>query len=196
METFPDNPFELFQKWFSLASQHESHDPHAMVLATINEQGQPSTRVVLLKELKPEGFIFYTNLGSQKARDIAHNPFVSLCFYWKSLRYQIRIQGTATLISACEADAYFATRPLGSQIAAWASKQSQVLTEREKLETEVAAYALQFGDGPVLRPPFWSGFCVHPESIECWQNRPYRLHERLIYQLSSDQTWIKKWLYP
>lgn len=196
----PETPFELFKAWFDEAQKSESDDPNAMCLSTVNEVGQPSARMVLMKDCdyKRGVFIFYTNLESRKAKDILTNPHVALCFYWKSLHKQIRIEGVAYSISEEEADAYFATRLLGSQIGAWASKQSRELKSREKLESEVAAHAKKFGDNPVPRPPHWGGFCVQPTAVEFWQERPFRLHDRLLYTPSAfeESGWEMKRLYP
>lgn len=195
-----DSPFDLFKLWFQEAEQIEGRDYNAMTLATVNEVGQPSVRFVLLKDFneKKGVFNFYTNFESRKAREILTNPHVALCFYWKSLKKQVRIEGIAYTISDNDADKYFASRALGSQIGAWASKQSQKLENREKLEKNVAKYAQKFGDGPIPRPPHWGGFCVQPSYVEFWQEKPFRLHERLVYTPSAfeESGWEKMTLYP
>jgi pyridoxamine 5'-phosphate oxidase len=171
-----------------------------MSLATVNEMGQPSIRMVLLKECDyTRGvFIFYTNLESRKATDILTNPHVALSFYWKSLKKQIRIEGVAYSTSAEESDRYFASRPLGSQIGAWASSQSRPLASREKLEKRVAQFAQKYGDGPVPRPAHWGGFCVQPTAVEFWEERPFRLHDRLLFKPDSfaESGWETTRLFP
>lgn len=193
--TCPENPFDFFNQWFEEAATKEINDPNAMSLATVGQDGHPSVRIVLLKMLDERGFVFYTNLESRKGLELKSNQNVSLCFHWKSLLRQIRIEGKATPVSDEEADAYFAGRPQGSQLAAWASQQSRPLESREVLEQALAEYALQFGDGPVPRPPFWSGYRVAPRAIEFWQDRPFRLHDRVIYE-KHDTQWIMTRLYP
>jgi pyridoxamine 5'-phosphate oxidase len=196
----PDNPFELFKTWFEEAQACEVNDPNAMCLSTVNEVGQPSSRMVLMKDCdyKRGVFIFYTNFESRKAKDILTNPHVALCFHWKSLKKQIRIEGVAYTASEEDADLYFSTRALGSQIGAWASKQSRELKSRDKLENEVAAVAKKLGDAPIPRPPHWGGFCVQPTAVEFWLERPFRLHDRLLYTPSAfeENGWEIKRLYP
>jgi pyridoxamine 5'-phosphate oxidase len=189
------DPFALFSAWFADAEGKEPNDPNAMALATVGRTGVPDLRMVLLKGFDAEGFVFYTNLESAKGGDLAYNPAVALLFHWKSLRRQVRVQGKAEPVSDAEADAYFATRPRDSQIGAWASRQSRPLESRFALEREVARYALKFGVGPVPRPPFWSGFRVVPARFEFWTDKPFRLHERLIFN-KEGTGWRTGHLFP
>ena len=191
----PIDPIELFNTWFHKAGESEPNDPNAMTLATVDEHGRPSARIVLLKGIQDGKFVFFTNLESRKGRELAQNPNVSLCFHWKSLHLQVRIEGTAHQVSNQEADAYFATRAVGSQIGAWASKQSRPLSDRSELEETLAAYSLKFGDDHIPRPPHWSGFAVTPEIIEFWEEQPFRLHNRLVYFHEND-AWQTIKLYP
>ncbi len=190
-----DDPIALFRSWFEEAIGAEVKEPTAMSLATVDASGQPDTRMVLLKGVDERGFVFYTNLGSPKAKALQRDPRVALCFYWDKLDKQIRIRGRAERVSDGEADAYFATRPRLSQIGAWASRQSQPMRGYFELETEVAKAAVGFGVGAVPRPPFWSGFCVVPEQIEFWKQKPFRRHERVLYTRAANG-WQKQWLYP
>lgn len=192
----PDtDPLALFREWLAEATQREPNDPTAMTLATVGADGQPSARMVLLKGVDEQGFVFYTNLESQKAAELAANPRASLLFHWKSLRRQVRIDGTVTGVSDAEADAYFASRPRGAQIGAWASRQSRALESRFALEKRVAEYTAKFGLGSVPRPAFWSGYRVKPGRIEFWQDRPFRLHDRLVYTRDRER-WRTDKLYP
>ncbi|WP_010299782.1 pyridoxamine 5'-phosphate oxidase [Candidatus Odyssella thessalonicensis] len=191
----PSDPIVLFNDWFQEAGEKELNDPNAMSLATVNKDGRPSVRIVLLKGITDGSFVFYTNTESRKGKDLTANPQVALCFYWKSLRRQVRIEGYAEPVTAAEADAYFATRPVGSQIGAWASQQSRPLQDRGQLEEALAAYSLKFGDDDVPRPPHWSGYRVIPQEIEFWQEQPFRLHDRIVYT-RHDDAWTIERLYP
>jgi pyridoxamine 5'-phosphate oxidase len=193
------DPLALFSAWFKQAEDKETNDPNGMALATVSPSGMPDLRMVLLKAFDAEGFVFYTNFGSAKGRDLKANPKAALLFHWKSLRRQIRIQGLVSEVTAAEADAYFASRPRDAQIGAWASRQSEPLSGRHELEREVARYALKFGLGPVPRPPHWSGFRVGPERFEFWTDKPFRLHERLIFIRENNEGtvgWRREHLFP
>lgn len=191
----PD-PFELFRTWLAEAEQTEPNDPNAMSLATVGEDGMPSVRMVLLKGFDEQGFVFYTNLASQKGRELAAHPKAALCFHWKTLKRQVRVEGLVTPVSEAEADAYFASRARDSRIGAWASKQSQEMDGRFELEQRVARYALKFNIGDIPRPPFWSGFRITPRKIEFWRDKPFRLHERKCYLRETDGRWQTTTLFP
>jgi pyridoxamine 5'-phosphate oxidase len=187
-------PFTRFADWFAAAQASEINDPNAVALATATPDGAPSLRVVLLKAWDERGFVFYTNLDSQKGREIAANPQVHLNLHWKSLQRQVRIGGTADLVDDAEADAYFATRPRESQLGAWASMQSQPLPDRATLETRIAEMAARFPN-EVPRPPRWSGWRVTPARIEFWQARDGRWHEREVFWREADG-WRFGLVYP
>lgn len=189
------DPFEAFTGWFEQARVEEPGDHDAVALASASPDGRPSIRMVLMRGYDSRGFVFYTNLESRKSRELTMNPVAAMCFHWKSTERQIRIEGPIELVSEAEADAYFAGRPRESQIGAWASKQSQVLEGRLKLERRVAKYAARFGVGKVPRPEFWSGFRLVPERFEFWDKRPFRLHERTLYTYDSSG-WASQKLYP
>ena len=189
------HPFALFEAWFAEAREGEPSDPNAMSLATSDAAGRPSVRMVLLKGLDDRGFVFYTNFESRKGREILGNSLASLCFHWKSLKRQVRIEGRVDQVTAGEADAYFATRPRDSQLAAWASLQSQAMSERFDLERRFAHYTQVYDGKTVPRPPHWSGFRVIPEAMEFWLDRPYRLHERVVFH-RQDGAWSAVRLYP
>jgi pyridoxamine 5'-phosphate oxidase len=191
------DPLALFQEWFAQARAEELNDPDAMALATVDADGLPDVRMVLLKQPGPEGFVFYTNLESAKGRQLAANPKAALCFHWKSLRRQIRVRGRVEPVGDEEADAYFATRPKDSRIGAWASRQSRPLEGRFALEKEVARFAAKYALAPVPRPPFWSGFRLVPLTMEFWRDRPFRLHERLTYaRADRNAPWKTEYLFP
>lgn len=188
-------PFQQFADWLAEAERKELNNPSAMSVATVDARGQPSLRMVLLRGFDERGFVFYTNLDSRKGRELRANARAALCFHWKSLDRQVRVEGKVEPVSSAEADAYFASRPKDSQIGAWASKQSQPLAARFELESRVAKYGLLYGIGKVPRPPFWSGYRVVPELIEFWEERPFRLHDRVAYQRDGD-TWTATRLFP
>jgi len=190
-----DNLFELFDAWMAEAREAEINDSNAMALATVGADGQPSIRMVLLKGHDQRGFVFYTNLNSRKARDLIDRRKAALLFHWKSLRRQVRIEGSVSGVSQDEADAYFATRARDSQLGAWASDQSQPLPSRELFEAQFAEMQARFDGQDVPRPPHWSGFRVAPERIEFWQDRPHRLHERRLF-VRDDEGWTEGLLYP
>lgn len=190
------DPFEQFATWFAEARQSAIPEPTAMALATVNEHGHPEVRMVLLKGHGPDGFVFYTNLGSAKARALSSHPFASLCMYWNPPGRQVRVSGPVAPVSDAEADEYFASRDRLSRIGAYASRQSQPLESRFALEQRVAKYTLKFGVGEVPRPDFWSGFRIIPERIELWEQRSSRLHERVEFKRAPDGSWPGTQLYP
>lgn len=198
MQTIPQepDPFTLFSRWYAEAEASEAIDDHtAVALATCGADGQPDARMVLLKGYDPQGFVFYTNLTSPKARQLQENPRACLCFYWMPLEKQVRIRGNIEPVTEAEADAYFSTRPRQSQIGAWASKQSQTLEGRFELEKRIIKYGARFALGSVPRPPFWSGFRLCPEEIEFWLKMPYRLHDRVLYT-RGESGWESRRLFP
>ncbi len=190
-----DDPLVLFHDWLNEAEAKDETDHTAACLATAGINAIPSARMVLLKGADPNGFVFYTNLDSRKGQEITENPNAALCFYWKSLRRQVRVEGSIASVPASTADTYFATRPREAQIGAWASLQSRTLEARSDLERRVKEYSTKFGPDPVPRPNYWSGYCLIPRRIEFWKNANFRLHDRLIYTL-SDGTWKRSWLFP
>ena len=195
MHAAADEPIKVFKEWLEEARATEPINPNAMTLATADAKGRPSARMVLLKDVDCEGFVFYTNLNSRKASELTVNPHAALCFYWRALAKQVRVEGTTELVTADEADAYFASRPKLSQLGAWASKQSQPLEGRMALERRVAKYTARFNIGSVPRPAFWSGFRLRPVQIELWKEEAFRLHDRTLYKRDGDG-WVVDSLYP
>jgi pyridoxamine 5'-phosphate oxidase len=192
-----DDPEAIFAEWLAEAEKSEPNDPNAMALATVDEEGLPNVRMVLLKGFDEKGFVFYTNFESEKGQEILSSGKAALCFHWKSLRRQVRVRGPVEQVSAAEADQYFASRPRDSRIGAWASRQSRPLESRFALETAVAVTAAKYALGQVPRPPYWSGFRIKPVSIEFWHDRPFRLHDRVVFRRPSpDAPWTKTRLYP
>lgn len=192
-----EDPFALFDAWFLEAKKSESNEPNAMALATADEHGHPNVRMVLLKEATATGFVFYTNYESAKGGELLSNPNAALCFLWKSIGKQVRVRGPATKVGDAESDAYFASRAKDSQIGAWASAQSRPMQGRFAFEKEVAKYAAKYALAKVPRPPYWGGFRVTPLEIEFWRNRPFRLHDRLVYRRDTPiSPWRTERLFP
>lgn len=194
-----DDPLALFDAWFAEAQVSEPNDPNAMALATADARGRPSVRMVLLKGHGPDGFVFYTNREGRKASELADNAQAALLFHWKSLRRQIRIEGPVTHALDAESDAYFASRSRDSRLGAWASDQSRPLDTRETFEARFEAMKARFADGDVPRPPHWGGYRVTPDTIEFWQDRAFRLHERRVFTRAPDNagdTWSEGMLFP
>jgi pyridoxamine 5'-phosphate oxidase len=195
--TQADEPLRLFKAWFDEAVRSEPADPNAMALATVGADGMPNVRMVLLKDFDERGFVFYTNVDSQKGQELVGNAKAGLVFHWKSLKRQVRIRGAVTTVTAAEADAYFASRPRLAQIGAWASKQSSPLESRLAFEKAVALYTAKYAIGTVPRPPNWSGYRIVPVSMEFWHDRPYRLHDRVEFRRDAPSApWNKTRLYP
>ncbi len=188
-------PFRLFGAWLEDAATSEPNDPTGVALATVDADGMPDVRMVLLKGFDEQGFVFYTNFESAKGRQILSSMKAAMCFHWKSLRRQVRIRGPVEIVSDAEADAYFTTRPRGSRIGAWASKQSRPLESRFALEKAVANYTARYPVGDIPRPPYWSGFRIVPQTIEFWHDRPFRLHDRIVFT-RTEGGWDKTRLYP
>jgi len=200
--TAAEEPFALFNEWLKEATAHEPNDPNAMALATVDPDGLPNVRMVLLKgvdgpERPDRGFVFFTNYESAKGRELLASRKAALCFHWKSLRRQVRVRGHVTPVAPEEADAYFVTRPRGSRIGAWASAQSRPLESRFALEKSVALYTAKYAVGEIPRPPYWSGFRIVPVEMEFWHDRPFRLHDRVQFRRSGpEEPWSRTRLYP
>lgn len=191
----PSNPIDMFKSWYAEAEASEPDLPNAVALATASPDGKPSVRMVLLKGWDDQGFVFYTNFESRKGQELIANPHGALCFHWKSLARQIRIEGPVTRVTDEEADAYYQSRDRQSRIGAWASQQSRPMEGMFRLEREVAKYAAKYPVGDVPRPPFWSGFRIAHERLEFWREKPFRLHERLIYTREGEG-WATHHLFP
>lgn len=194
-DIFEDNPFSLFESWFEEAKSSEINDPDAMAIASVDKDGMPSVRTVLLKEWSEEGFVFYTNYESRKSAELMATQKAAFVMHWKSLRRQVRVVGTVEKVSAEQSDAYFATRHRGSRVGAWASSQSQPLAKREELAARVEAFDTKFEDD-VPRPPHWGGFLIRPQEIEFWADGAYRLHDRFQFLKNSEGQWVATRLYP
>ena len=195
MDVHP-NPFEQFKTWFDQAVAAQLPEPNAMTIATVTSDGKPSARIVLLKDYDERGFVFYTNYKSHKGQQLVENPWGAIAFLWAELERQVRIEGCVEKVSPAESDAYFHSRPIGSQLGAWASNQSQVIESREVLEQQLQKLKEEYDNKEVPRPPHWGGFRVIPNEIEFWQGRPSRLHDRLLYQRSEDGSWKIQRLSP
>ena len=193
--TEASEPYRLFAEWLAEATKAEPNDPTAMALATVDSDGLPDVRMVLLKGHDPDGFVFYTNTESAKGTELVGQPKAAAVFHWKSLRRQVRLRGPVTRVTDAEADAYFASRPRDSRIGAWASQQSRPLETRFALEKAVALQAARFGLGEIPRPPYWTGFRIAPVAMEFWQDKPFRLHDRIRFTATPDG-WQRARLYP
>lgn len=190
-------PFALFEHWFKDAKEKEPADPNAMALSTADAAGAPDVRMVLLKGVDRHGFVFYSNAESAKGRQLAANPRAAVVFHWKSLKRQVRVRGLIEPVSDAEADAYFQSRDRGARLGAWASQQSRPLEDRLALEKRIAEFAAKFGLGTVPRPAYWRGWRLVPTAIEFWRDRPFRLHDRLVFERADAQSaWVKHRLYP
>jgi pyridoxamine 5'-phosphate oxidase len=195
--TAAKEPFALFESWFADAKANEVNDPNAMAIASVDADGLPNVRMVLLNGYDRRGFVFYTNSQSQKGNELDSTPKAAAVFHWKSLRRQIRIRGPVEMVSAVEADAYYNSRPRDSRIGAWASQQSRQLESRFALEKAVAKQAAKFGLGDIPRPPHWNGYRICPTYFEFWHDRPFRLHDRVIFKRFDPQTpWTSERWYP
>jgi pyridoxamine 5'-phosphate oxidase len=186
------HPFQEFEKWFALALKSEPDRANAFVLSTSTKDGKPSARVVLLKGLEKDGFVFYTNYESRKGQELVDNPFAAMTFYWHSIEKQVRVEGKVVKVSEAESDAYFRMRPAGSKAGAWISPQSKVITSRDELENKHHNFIIENENKEIPRPPFWGGFCIIPTKIEFWQGRSSRLHDRILYTFENDNWKIER----
>ena len=191
----PPEPWELFSSWFEVARNAKILEPNAMILSTVTQDGQPTSRVVLLKDFDQGGLVFFTNYLSQKGEQLAHNPRASILFWWESLQRQIRIEGVVVKIGEEESDTYFQSRPYGSRLGAWVSEQSQLIVDRTVLEKRQIEFEKKFAEGNVPRPDHWGGYRLTPNKFEFWQGRSNRLHDRLLYQMQQD-AWTRARLAP
>jgi pyridoxamine 5'-phosphate oxidase len=195
--TSSTDPFSLFEEWFAEAKASEPNDPNAVALATVDADGLPDVRMVLMNGYDRRGFVIYTNSESAKGREMAANPKAALVFHWKSLRRQIRVRGPVAKVADAEADAYFASRPRESRIGAWASDQSRPLDQRATFEARIASFAAKYEGVDVPRPPHWTGYRITPLQIEFWHDRPFRLHDRIVFRrAAADEIFGKERLYP
>ena len=194
--TASQDPWGLATSWMAEADKSEPRDPNAMALATADADGLPDVRMVLLKGFDPQGFVFYSNIESAKGLELATNPQAAIVLYWKSLNRQIRARGPVSFVSEAEADAYYDSRHPQSRLGAWASAQSRPLGSRAELEERVAAFGEKFKDGHIPRPPYWRGYRIKPITMEFWQDRPSRLHDRIVFRFGPDGTWTKQRLNP
>lgn len=194
--TLSRDPFALFAQWLADATRAEINDPNGVALATVDEDGLPDVRMVLLKGFDERGFAFYTNFESAKGKQILANRKAAMCFHWKSLRRQVRVRGPVEIVDDAEADAYYATRARGSRIGAWASMQSRPLASRAVLEAAVAEYSARYGENDIPRPANWSGFRIVPTQIEFWQDGAFRLHDRVRFEREDGGAWASARLYP
>jgi pyridoxamine 5'-phosphate oxidase len=191
------DPFKLFTEWFEDAKKSEPNDPNAMALSTVDDEGLPNVRMVLMKDFDDKGFVFYTNFESQKGQEILAAGKAAVVFHWKSLRRQVRVRGLTEQVSDADADAYFKSRPRDSRIGAWASAQSRPITKPLEFETAIAMNTARFGIADIPRPPHWSGIRIKPLAIEFWHDRPFRLHDRVVFRRENpDGSWSKARLYP
>ncbi len=191
-----DEPISLFERWLARAGETELNDPNAMSLATVGADGRPDVRIVLLKGVNADGFVFYTNGQSPKGQQLAETGQAALCFHWKSWHRQVRVRGAVAPVSAETSNAYFAQRARGSRIGAWASDQSRPVASREAMVDSVEAVEASFADKDVPRPPHWHGWCVTPHEIEFWQDGAFRLHDRILFTAEKNGGWAKSRLYP